>query len=934
MLDQSKSPKALFAGITFLFSFLIYFSTMAPTTSFWDCGEFIACSYTLGIPHPPGSPLYILVGRIFSMLPIDQILALFMSQEEVALWMPFGREIGFRVNLMSPILSAFSAMFTFLIIVRFLEMMQGKAETWEQRLVQYIGGLVGALAFAFSDSQWFNSVEAEVYAASLFFTAIVVWLILRWADRQERPDSDKYIVLIFYFIGLALGVHLLNVLALPTIFLIMYFQRREIDWQSFFMFAGLGLLAFFAIYPGVVKGIPNLIRVSSFTAVGVLLIMLVLVTRYAIRRRNRTASLVLISLLMVIVGYSSYTAIYIRSSLNPVIDENDPDTPERFVKYLNREQYGDWSIFDRAESLRRSENVQLYTTNPENPAPAEVRRFFWDYQVRKMYIRYFGWQFIGKGTAKGPDGLLADTISFRGLLGIPFLLGLLGMIHHFMRDWRRASSVLVLFIMTGIAIVVYLNQTDPQPRERDYAYTGSFFAFAIWIGIGVSYLLELARQVFSEQQGMRRFALVSLAAITLFACPINMLAFNYHDHSRKGNYVAHDYSRNILETCEPNAILFTNGDNDTFPLWFLQAVYGVRTDVRVVNLSLLNTDWYIKQLRDHDPKVPISLKDEVIDRLQAQLWTEREVTIPVPQEVHDEWVEIVRKVDPTYRPDSTTGVRFTLKPTIFGSGIRVQDIMIHHILVQNRFKRPVYFAVTVAPTNLIGLQEYLRMDGLAFRVLPVRVRQRFIDPEIIERNLFEKYTYRNLNNPEVYYNDNIIALLGNYRSAFMMLMSYYQRHGDKEKALRVLDKLNEVMPEDVIPPPDIQYTLSIGQLYQQLGRPEEFKRRLDWVMDNTDLSPGQKVQFLTLYADLLKDADAAKELALKLAADRETRADAFEFLISRSVLDGKFDESVTYAEQWVALDPGDSNAHRRLEELRQLAAQKANSTKSDSGAQK
>ncbi|MFQ5631111.1 MAG: tetratricopeptide repeat protein, partial [bacterium] len=263
------------------------------------------------------------------------------------------------------------------------------------------------------------------------------------------------------------------------------------------------------------------------------------------------------------------------------------------------------------------------------------------------------------------------------------------------------------------------------------------------------------------------------------------------------------------------------------------------------------------------------------------------------------------------------------------NGIRVQDMMILHILEANKFKRPVYFAVTVAPSNLIGLENYMRMDGLAFKVLPVRVKRRFSDPEIIKKNLFEKYSYRNLNNADVHYNDNIIALLGNYRSSFMTLLNQYMS-SDKEKALEVLDKMNEVMPEEVIPPPDLQYSLYIGRLYQQLGRPEEFKKRLDHYRRSTELTPEMNLQLLSLYTDLLKDKEAAKELALELARDERTRADVIEFMIGRSAMDGDFKESVEWAKQWVAFEPQNSAAQKRLEELQQLTAQKDSTTQKDS----
>ncbi|RMD93846.1 MAG: DUF2723 domain-containing protein, partial [Calditrichaeota bacterium] len=620
-----KQANSIVAIIVFFIAFATYLSTVAPTTSFWDCGEFIACSYTLGIPHPPGAPLFVLLGRIFSVLPIAS-------------------DIGLRVNIISTIFSAFSSMFTYLIIVRLLQMWQGKPTTVEQKLIQYTGGVIGALAFTFSDSQWFNSVEAEVYAGSIFFTAIVVWLILRWADEHEDPASDKWLVLIFYLVGLALGVHLLNLLALPTVFLIMYFQKRKtVDMESLFIFAVGATLAFIAIYPGVVKGIPALILHFSFISVGILFLAVAYFARHAIMARKRELALGLVSLFLVLIGYSTYNMIYIRSSLNPTIDENDPDTPARFVAYLNREQYGDWSITKR-------------------------RAPFWEYQIKKMYIRYFGWQFIGKGTTLDSEGRIMETIAFRGLWGLPFLLGLFGMVHQFSKDWRRAFSILVLFIMTGVAIVIYLNQEDPQPRERDYAYTGSFFAFALWIGIGASAVMEFMRDKLQKNGKLNRHILVATAILLFFAVPARMFAFNYDNHSRKGNYVAWDYSYNILQTCEPNAIIFTNGDNDTFPLWYLQNVVGIRRDVRVVNLSLLNTNWYIKQLRDFEPRVPIRLTDEEIDRLAPMQWKKQKISINVPPQTFQAWVDSIKKLQPNYKPQDKPRLTFEVSPTLYGQG--------------------------------------------------------------------------------------------------------------------------------------------------------------------------------------------------------------------------------------------------------------------------
>ncbi len=978
MFQALKTPRNLTAALVFFVSFLIYFLTMAQTTSFWDCGEFIACSYTLGVPHPPGSPLYILAGRIFSLLPTEFLGTMFMSKEELNFIMPEGVEIAWRVNLMSPLMSAFSAMFAFLIIVRLIEMWQGKADNFEKKIMQYASGAIGALAFAFSDSQWFNSVESEVYSAALFFTAIVVWLVLRWSEESERMDSDKWLVIIFYLIGLALGVHLLNLLALPTVFLIMYLRKRSTgslglgEGNEFGEFGGLvvggllglgelglaaligglfqplfegvpifgelpvvpgiltagflylhytmyksaanekserlhasvsftlgALLSVGIVYPGIVKGVPQMIEIS-FYLVGLVLLGLVAGIWNAVKKQKRELGLALMCILMIFVGYSTYSVIYVRSGLNPVIDENAPDTPEKFVSYLNREQYGDWEITNRR-------------------APV------WEYQIKKMFIRYFGWQFIGKGTDKAADGTILDTISFNGLWGLPFLLGLFGFAHHFIKDWRRALSILILFIATGIAIVVYLNQEDPQPRERDYAYTGAFFAFALWIGIGMSFVLELVRDAFKEVEQTKRLAMGVVSLVVLLAVPGRMLAFNYHDHSRQGNFVAYDYSKNILETCEPNAIIFTNGDNDTFPLWFLQTVYGIRTDVRIVNLSLLNTNWYIKQLRDEEPKVPISLTDRQIDELAPQAWKTTTRKIPVPRDVRRQWIQKIQSVDSTFAAPDQDFIELTIQPTLFGQGIRVQDIMILRLLIENQFKRPIYFAVTVADNNKVGLQDFLQMDGLAFKVLPVKVDRRFIDPEVIEKNLTERYDYRNLDNAEVYYNDNILALLGNYRSAYLSLVEHYRSNNQKENALAALDHMEEVMPEEVIPPTNWQISMFIGQIYNQLGRPEEYKKRVDKLVDAFPLE--QRLQFLDVYLNQLKDLEGAKSLAQSVLDDEnidlKTKSDIYNYLVSHYVIQGKADEGLELTRKWLELDPTNTTAQSRLRTLEAQAAPNA-----------
>lgn len=957
---QKKAFNRMMAFFVFLVSFLTYWRTIAPTVSFWDCGEFIACSYILGIPHPPGAPLYLLIGRLFSMIP----------------WSP---DIALRVNLISALTSALTVMLTYLIIVQLIKIWRGAATTLEDHVIRYASGIIGALAFAFSDTFWFNAVEAEVYAISMFFTAIVFWLVLIWYEKADEPTSDRYLLLILYCVGLAIGIHLLNVLALPAIALVIYFRKTDI---SFFKLVSGGLLAVItfvtslvlvnviltliypaynallppfirllfpeltkletpgfgsaalvlipfyiwghivlyrryteyrfyssnallaaitaiivvAIYPGIVKGVPWLIDKGEFgvinplllvtisltvvfylfpkfefkgalsrqitgvifTAIGVLSLLWYFVSGSQIWNTNiilgaivllafvglafgfskwiryRVMQLVLLGFLLVLTGASTYLMIFIRSGLNPEIDENDPETTQSMVMYLNRDQYGQWSITDRERW--KPESRFKYSGEMD---------YLWRYQIERMYLRYFAWNFMGKGVEMDVDGYIKDTYSFRGLFWLPFLLGLIGMVFHFSKDWKQALSILVLFIMTGVAIVIYLNQEDPQPRERDYVFVASFFAFALWIGLGVTAILEKISEWFPENK--TRSAIYQGLAVLLIAVlvPVNMYAFEFHEHDRTGDYVAYDYSYNILQSCDQNGILFTNGDNDTFPLWYLQCCVrdpqtgkmGIRKDVRVVNLSLLNTNWYIKQLKNQEPKVPISLSDAEIDRLVPIPWKAQTLTLNVPNDKYYDDIPDVTVRQQLMQSDTAKSreIAFEVAPTL-GSreqgGIRVQDQMILNILYANQWKKPIYFAVTVSRSNQListknktfNFERYLRMDGLTFKV--VSYPDEVIEPRLIEHRMLHEFKYRGLNDPSVYYDDNIIGLLSNYRAGFMRLAYHYREKNDNANMARVLDKMEELIPESVIPMPSVGFLLGISDLYSKAG----FKDRADKMM--------------------------------------------------------------------------------------------------------
>jgi len=710
-------------------------------------------------------------------------------------------------------------------------------------------------------------------------------------EKADEAHSDKYILMIAYCVGLAIGVHLLNILALPAVFLIYYLRRFKFEASSFIIFTVSSALIFIAIYPGTVKWIPNLALTFTAWFFLIVVVSLGLGLYYAIKNNKRIASLILMSFVLVVLGTSTYSVVYIRSNLDPAIDENDPENLKNFVSYLNREQYGDWSYVDRRAPL-------------------------WEYQIKKMYIRYLGWQFIGQGTTIGEDGFIAETISFNGLYALPFLLGVFGLVHHFFKDYKRALSILLLFLMTGVAIVIYLNQPDPQPRERDYVYVGSFFAFALWIGIGLAGLIESVLDILRNRKAVFKHAAIAfLSVIAVLLIPVNMLAVNYHSHDRSGNYVAFDYSYNILESCEKNAIVFTNGDNDTFPLWFLQYVYGIRHDVRVVNLSLLNTNWYIKQLKNQEPRVPISLSDAEIDNLDIRLWPEKKtITMPVPRERYLKDVEDLgeRKTLIDLK-DEAPALTFEMGPTFYGRAIRVQDWMVLNIIATNQFRKPIYFAVTVSPENMLNMDDYLRMDGLCLKLVTYPGEQ--ISPSKLRTNLFETFQYRNLNNPDVYFNYNIIGLLSNYRAAFLRLASYFHQEKMHPEMIEVLDKMEEKLPEKIIPINDKRIGFTLGRMYQEGGKPEEFERRLDEFLNEPGISPDEKLELAQIYYQFLENNDKAEQIALQLVENNPNYVRAYYWLFNLYTSTKDHEKGINLAKRLLAINPNDMQAKVRLEQF-------------------
>ncbi|MEX0748194.1 MAG: DUF2723 domain-containing protein, partial [Rhodothermales bacterium] len=763
-----KFTDRIVAGAVFLIALVLYLLTVSPTASFWDAGEFIAIANKLEVSHPPGAPFYMLVGRLFSM---------FVPSEYVAL----------SINLISVFASAFTILLTHLIIVQLVREWQDPSgqRTVVDNITALAGGVVGALTFAATDSFWFNAVEAEVYAFSMFFTAIVVWLIMRWRDHARAEEArlaggqhpfglraNRYLVLIAYLFGLAIGVHLLNLLAVFFIALIFFFTEIEKpDWSTWTRWRGIivtGLVStavFLVIYPGIVQYLPT---IAGESGAPVLLLLVVLGAvifglYYTHTRSMPAANLVMLSLTVVLIGYSTYALIFIRSAADPPIDENDPETTEAIVSYLRREQYGQTPLlkgptFDNGMGTINFDDETLFPRR-YSPEGGHIRvyrqydsdwEYFWKYQVGHMYVRYFLWQFVGRSSDE-QDAPPATGLKFiddragandyyyqspserearNEYFALPLLLGLLGAGFHFSRDWRRALAVLTLFFVTGIGIIIYLNQTPIQPRERDYSYVASFFAFSLWIGIGASGILQLlvdaVREKFSPS-AQRTLVLASAGALFLVV-PFWMVLENYFDHDRSGNYVAPDYAYNMLMSLADEAIIFTNGDNDTFPLWYAQEIENVRTDVRVVNLSLLNTPWYVRQLknqasRDSEP-LPISMSDDQIDNLSVVRWEARDVELPVDRRSILGESEMFIPHDDTSEIMSPMRWRLQGRPysqdfnILYAADQSALDILATN--AQQGWERPVYFAVTVSPDGQLDLQNFFQLEGQAFRVVPIQ----------------------------------------------------------------------------------------------------------------------------------------------------------------------------------------------------------------------
>lgn len=950
-----KKINTLTGWAVFVIAAFVYLSTIEPTASFWDCGEYISTAFKLEVGHPPGAPLFNLIGRFFTLF----------SDEHGAAQM---------INAMNGICSAFTILFLFWTITAFAKKIAiNSGELNSTKILTIIGsGIVGSLAYTFSDSFWFSAVEGEVYAMSSFFTAIVFWAILKWEEVADEPHSLRWIILIAFLMGLSIGVHLLNLLAIPAIVFVYYFKRYKITRNGFILTSIIAVFTLGIVQAGIIPGIVSwaakfeLFFVNSlglpFNSGTIVYFILVVSASvwglwYTTKKNKAALNTGILAITMLLIGYSSFLTLVIRSQANTPMDENNPENAINLLSYLNREQYGDWPIlygqyynapldpaqpykdgnptytkdisvgkyvitqdkknsipnydkrfctlFPRMHSDQRN-HVSGYrdwadiqgtpiTTTDQNgeaktimkPTFGENLTYFFRYQIGHMYARYFMWNFVGRqndiqghgGVLKGnwlsgiapidaarlgPQENLPESMTsnkgYNRFYFLPLILGLIGLFFHFKSDKLDGFIVFLLFVLTGVAIIIYLNNTPYQPRERDYGYVGSFYAFAIWIGLGVYGIAE-----FLSKKVSANIATVIAIIIGLFSAPVLMAKEGWDDHDRSDRYTARDFAANYLNSCAPNAILFTNGDNDTFPLWYAQEVEGIRTDVRVVNLSLSNTDWYIEQMRrkayDSDP-IPLTLKE-------AQYRQGTRDYVPVyynPNIIKDstkyysikQLMEFVASEEPQAKIQTQGGMELSYLPTgkvlipvdsatVVNNGtvpkgmegqilkdgmpwkinkqyIMKNDLMIMDIIATNNWKRPIYFAVTVGDDAYMNLEPYFQLEGLAYRLVPMRMQTNDgqtgkANTDIMFNNMMNKFKWGGMSTEGVYMDENNLRMTMNLRNNFARLAEALLAEGKTEQAKKALELCMKEMPRKNIP--YNYFMLPIAEVYYKLGMNNE-----------------------------------------------------------------------------------------------------------------
>ena len=954
------------AWLTFLIASIVYILTIEPTASFWDCGEFITCSYKLEVGHPPGAPFFMLVGRFFTLLAFSPL------------------EVAKMVNILSALCSSFTILFLFWTITHLAKkMIIAKSKTKElsqEQIIAIMGsGFIGALTYTFSDTFWFSAVEGEVYAMSSLFTAVVFWAILKWETVAHKKQSSRWIILIAYLMGLSIGVHLLNLLAIPAIVFVFYFKKYKFSKKGAFIAFLISIFILGTIQYGIIPELVNLASKFELLFVNVfglpyhsgvffyiilLIALIVFGLKYTIKHKKVILNTILLTFTVILIAYSSFSLIVIRSLVDPPMDQNNPDDIFTLLSYLNREQYGNRPLlygqyynaplvgsedgspiyiqkngryeivgykpiyeydkrfetfFPRMYSGQKApaNHVDAYKswakikgkpikvkdrngeeTTIYKPSFSENLSFFFKYQINFMYLRYFMWNFAGRQNDIQGHGEVNHGNWISGIKAIdnirlgnldelpdelknnkannkyyflPLILGLIGLFYHYKLQKEKYTNdffvVLLLFLFTGLAIIFYTNQVPYQPRERDYAYAGSFYAFAIWIGLGILALYEFFNKITSSKNA--KTVAITVILVSFMAVPYVMAKENWDDHDRSKTYTARDFAYNYLNSCAPNAILFTNGDNDTFPLWYVQEVEGYRTDVRVINLSYFNTDWYINQMRKQaydSPPVKFTLKPEQYEE------GNRDAVYLIPKlnkyiDLKDAIEFVADETDRTKRIQNYKGrinyfpsTKFNItvdSAKVIANGtvdkkdankilknlkiefnkeyLRKGELLVLDMIASNNWERPIYFAITVGKSSYMGLDKYFQLEGLAYRIVPIKIKKDRqigkVNSEVMYNNMMNKFVWGGVENVDVYLNENNNRMLSNFRNNFVRLAQELFKENKTEKAEEVLDKCDTLISNERLP--YNYYNLLHAEMYYKLGKKEKANKIVNLLLENT-----------------------------------------------------------------------------------------------------
>lgn len=883
----------------------VFIITREASVSFWDCGEFISCAYKLQISHPPGAPLFILLGRLFIILFSGNLNAATPNLHAAV-----------DVNLLSSVSSGFTILFLFWTITHFAKKMLVKKDeviTREKIILIIAAGAVGALAFTFSDSFWFSAVEGIVFGVSPLFISSAFWAMLKWEEQADNRYADKWIILVAYLMGLSIGVHLLSLLSIPAIVMTYYFRRykysRKGAMLAFLLACVLtGVVQILVIQDTVkligwfellfVNGMGLPFNSGMFFCLALFAVAIIFGLRWAAIKKNHLAELGILCFTFIMIGYSTYGVIMIRANADPAINMQNVTNPMDLVSYLDRSQYGSWPIIRGADFTAQPSGTKdegnIYEKNERSGKyeivgkkigydydPADIHYFprIWDtdnsqghvdfykewlgidgttppstqdnmkwlfgYQFNWMYWRYFMWNFSGRqndlqGTGNPRDGnwisgiapldnwrlgdqskmpdSLKNNKAHTTLFMLPFILGLLGLVYQWKEDRKNAVVMCILYFFTGIAIILYLNQAGPQPRERDYSYVGSFYAFSIWIGLGVLYVAELLKKKLKPIQSS-----VAAGAICLVAVPLLMACQEWTSHDRSRKTLARDVAADYLNSCAPNAILFTGGDNDTYPLWYAQEVENIRPDVRVIVTSLLGTDWMIDQLRrkinksepvtiswGHDKYVGdrrdyipyydkggIISKDSVMNLNDAMAFMANNNNQLVTQggdslnyfPTHNFYIPVDKKLvlqNGTVDPTDSSKILDRVNITVSNNNLYKNDLMILNIIAANNWKRPIYFT---QPQGL-GLNNFLQNDGMTYRLVPLKMDPNGADAVNTNagyKNEMSNFFFGGAQYPNIYFDENSRRSLMTIRRSFSSIGNVLAITGKMDSAQKVLN---------------------------------------------------------------------------------------------------------------------------------------------------